>query len=226
MGVYWSGEGCRRYRYPASQALQCPPRRRPVFLAGIPSQRPNVPKNRATPFRATPALGAWMKFFTNTVCRGNIGSGVFVISLATMCRIEIHGCVFVCSPSGDHPFIGRQAGTVLLWKENIWNFNTCTDTDNFWINNADTDYLSVMFTSVCITVVLKEQRSRDQKRTPPPHSLPWDMPQTRPSSLFPKLVFMVYTTPPPSTLPSSKYLLLLTFAQTGICYPFTLRGAL
>ena len=37
----------------------------------------------------------------------------------TMCRIEIHGCVFVCSPSGDHPFIGRQAGTVLLWKENI-----------------------------------------------------------------------------------------------------------
>ena len=33
MGVYWSREGCRRYRYPASQALQCRPARQPAFLA-------------------------------------------------------------------------------------------------------------------------------------------------------------------------------------------------
>ena len=96
------------------------------------------PKIGQPPFWATPVLGAWMKFFTNTVCRGNIGSGVFVISLATMCRIEIHGCVFVCSPSGDHPFIG--AGRHCFTVEGKF-LNTCTYTENFWINNADTDYL-------------------------------------------------------------------------------------
>ena len=66
-------------------------------------------KSGNPPFWATPIMDAWMKFFTNTVRRGNIGSGVFFISLAIMCKIEIHGCVFVSSPSGDHPFIGMQA---------------------------------------------------------------------------------------------------------------------
>ena len=79
------------------------------FLPASRARDQTSPKIGQPPFWATPVSGAWMKFFTNIVCRGDIGSGVFFISPATMCRIEIHGCVFVSSPPGDHPFKGKQA---------------------------------------------------------------------------------------------------------------------
>ena len=117
-----------------------------------------------------------------------------------MCRIEIHGCVFVCSPSGDHPFIGRQA----LFYCGRKIFETLTPAQTL------TTFGSIMPTQITFrsyshqSASLWSWRNREagtKKRTHLP-SLPWDVPETRPSSLFPKLVFMVYTTPPPSLHPS------------------------